>query len=442
MKYDIIIHNGIIVTVNEDFDIIKDGIVFINDGKIVEVSSKPLNNPLLEAKEIIDAAGGIIMPGLVNTHTHLPMTILRGIGDDLLLSEWLNNYIFPLEAKYMNPETVRVASYLGCAEMLLSGTTSCCDGYFFEEEVAQAVLESGMRAVLGHGVIDFAAPGVLDPANNIKTALNFVQKWQNVSSLITPSIFCHSPYTCSEETLKKAKQIASSRKLLFQIHVAETKDEFDTIMAKHSVSPVKYLEQTGILDKNTLLVHAVWIDEKDIKIISKHNSKISHNPQSNMKLASGISPVPKILNEKITVGLGTDGCASNNDPDMFKEMDVAAKLHKVNVLDPTVMDAETVVKMATIKGAEAIGIGNETGSIEKGKQADIIIIDTDSPHLIPMYHPVSHIVYSATGSDVRDVLVSGKVVVRNKKLLTLDIEDIMDKINLLASKIKKDPIMI
>lgn len=442
MKYDIIIHNGIIVTVNKGFDIIKDGIVFISNGKIVKVSSKPLNSPHPEAKEIIDAEGGIIMPGLVNTHTHLPMTILRGIGDDLLLSEWLNNYIFPLEAKYMNPENVRIASYLGCAEMLLSGTTSCCDGYFLEQEVGKAVLESGMRAVLGHGVIDFAAPGVSDPANNIKTALDFVQKWQNVSSLIKPSIFCHSPYTCSKETLKKAKQITSSHKILFQIHAAETKDEFDTIMAKHSVSPVKYLEQTGVLDKNTLLVHAVWIDEKDIKLIAKHNTKISHNPQSNMKLASGVSPVVKFLKDKITVGLGTDGCASNNDPDMFKEMDTAAKLHKVNVLDPTVLDAETVVKMATIKGAEAIGIGNETGSIEKGKQADIIIIDTDSSHLIPMYHPVSHIVYSATGSDVRDVLVAGKIVVRNKKLLTLDIEDIMYKINLLASRIKKDPIMI
>ncbi|MGB5156884.1 amidohydrolase family protein [Desulfobacterium sp. N47] len=441
MKYDLIIHNGIIVTVNKDFEIIKDGIVFINDGKIEEVSSKPKDFVFPQAKEIIDAAGGIIMPGLVNTHTHLPMTILRGIGDDLLLSEWLNNYIFPLEAKYMNPETVRIASCLGCAEMLLSGTTTCCDGYFHEEEVAQAVLESKMRAVLGQGVIDFPAPGIPDPAQNIKTAARYVEKWQNISSLIKPSIFCHSPYTCSENTLKKAKQIASSNNILFQIHAAETKDEFDTIMLKHSVSPLKYIEQTGILDENTLLVHAVWIDGKDIKIISNHNSKVSHNPQSNMKLASGISPVPQLLKEKITVGLGTDSCASNNDPDMFKEMDVAAKLHKVNTYDPTVMDAKTVVQMATIKGAEAIGLGNETGSIEKGKQADIIIIDTDSFHLIPMYNPVSHIVYSATGSDVRDVIVAGKPVVRDKKLLTMNTEEIIDRINHLACRIKKDAIM-
>lgn len=441
MKYDIIIHNGIIVTVNKNFDIIRDGIVFINDGKIEDVSSKPEDYVYLEAKEIIDAAGGIIMPGLVNTHTHLPMSILRGIADDLLLSEWLNKYIFPLEAKYMNPETVRIASYLGCAEMLLSGTTTCCDGYFHEEEVARAVLESGMRGVIGQGIIDFPAPGIPDPADNIKTAVRYVEKWQNVSSLIKLSIFCHSPYTCSEDTLKKAKQIASSNKILFQIHAAETKNEYDMIMSRHSLSPVKYLEQTGVLDENTLLVHAVWMDEKDIKIISKHNSTISHNPQSNMKLASGISPVPEFLKEGITVGLGTDGCASNNDPDLFKEMDVAAKLHKVNVLDPTVMDAKTVVQMATIKGAKAIGLGDETGSIEKGKQADIIIINTDSPHLIPMYNPVSHIVYSATGSDVRDVIVSGKMVVRDKKLLTLNLEDIIDKVNFLALRIKKDTII-
>jgi 5-methylthioadenosine/S-adenosylhomocysteine deaminase len=208
-------------------------------------------------------------------------------------------------------------------------------------------------------------------------------------------------------------------------------------MSRHGVSPVKYLERIGILDEMTLLVHAVWVDEEDIRIISGHSSKISHNPQSNMKLASGIAPVPEFLKNKITVGLGTDGCASNNDPDLFKEMDVAAKIHKANLLDPTVMDAKTVIQMATINGAKAIGLGDETGSIEKGKQADIIIIDTDSPHLIPMYNPVSHVVYSATGSDVRDVLVSGKITVRDRKILSLNIEDIMDKVNLLGARIKR-----
>ncbi len=438
MKYDTIIHNGTIVTVNRDFDIINNGLICIKNGIIETVSSAPSDYIPSGAAVIIDAKGGIIMPGLVNTHTHLPMTLLRGIADDLPLFDWLNRYIFPLEAKYMNPGNVRLGSLLGCAEMLLSGTTTCCDGYFNEEAVAQAAFESGIRGVFGQGVIDFPAPGIPDPSDNIKTAARFVDKWQNASSLIRPSVFCHSPYTCSEETLKKAKQVTRSKNLLFQIHTSETKNEFDMIKSKHGISPVKYLERSDILDEKTLLVHSVWVDEEDIRIISKHDSKISHNPQSNMKLASGIAPVPEFLKNGITVGLGTDGCASNNDSDLFKEMDVAAKIHKVNLFDPTVMDAKTVIQMATIRGAEAIGLKDETGSIEKGKQADIIIIDTDSPHLIPMYNPVSHIVYSATGSDVRDVIVAGEIIVKNKKMLSLDIEDIIDKVNQLGARIKKE----
>lgn len=437
MKFDTVIHNGIIVTVNRNFDVINDGLICIKDGKIEIVSSRPANYLPSGAKDIIDAKGGIIMPGLVNAHTHLPMTLLRGIADDLPLFDWLNRYIFPLEAKHMNFETVRLCSLLGCAEMLLSGITTCCDGYFHEDAVAEAVLESGIRGVLGQGVIDFPAPGIPDPADNIKTAERFAEKWQNASSLIRPSVFCHSPCTCSEETLKKAKKITRSNNLLFQIHTSETKNEFDMIMSKHNASPVEYLERIGILDEKTLLVHAVWADKKDMRIISKHDTKVCHNPQSNMKLGSGIAPVPEYLKEGITVGLGTDGCASNNDPDLFKEMDVAAKIHKANLLDPTVMDAKTVLQMATIKGARAIGLEDEIGSLEKGKQADIIIIDTDSPHLIPMYNPVSHIVYSATGPDVRDVLVSGKITVRDRKILSLNIDDIMDKVNLLGAGIKK-----
>ena len=265
MKYDTIIHNGTIITVNRDFDIINNGLICIKNGKIEIVSSVHAGYIPSGAKDIIDAKGGIIMPGLVNTHSHLPMTLLRGIADDLPLFDWLNRYIFPLEAKYMNHETVRLGSLLGCAEMLLSGTTTCCDGYFHEDAVAQAALESGIRGVFGQGVIDFPAPGIPDPADNIKTAGRFAEKWINASSLIRPSVFCHSPYTCSEETLKKAKHITRSNNLLFQIHTSETKNEFDMIKSKHGVSPVKYLERAGILDEMTLLVHSVWVDEEDIR---------------------------------------------------------------------------------------------------------------------------------------------------------------------------------
>ena len=437
MGFDIVVHNGLIITVNSDFDIIENGVVCISNGMIHRIETRAHDTPLPEAKEIINANGGIIMPGLVNTHTHLPMTLLRGLADDLPLAQWLDEFIFPCEAKHLTPETVRLGTLVACAEMMLSGTTTCCDGYFFEDDVASAVYKSGIRGVLGQGVIDFPAPGVPDPSDNIKNAVRFVEKWQDVSPLITPSIFCHSPYTCCEETLKKAKAAADLKALLFQIHGAETKSEYVRIQTEQHTTPVKYLDRIGILDENTLIVHGIWLEDDDIEIIAKRRSKVSHNPQSNMKLASGIAPVPSLLTAGVTVGLGTDGCASNNDLDLFREMDTAAKLHKVNLFDPTVMDAKTVLKMATRDGAKAIGLDKHIGSLEPGKQADVIILDTDTPHLVPMYKPVSHLIYTAQGSDVRDVMVAGRILVRNKNLLTLDLEDILERVTRLSGYIKK-----
>jgi 5-methylthioadenosine/S-adenosylhomocysteine deaminase len=437
MLFDTVIHNGLIITVNPDFDIIENGVVCIINGTIYRIESRVYDMPLPEAKEIIDANGGIIMPGLVNTHTHLPMALFRGLADDLPLAQWLDEFIFPCEAKHLSPETVRLGTLVACAEMMLSGTTTCCDGYFFEDDVAAAVYKSGIRGVLGQGVIDFPAPGVSDLSDNIKNAVRFIEKWQKVSPLITPSIFCHSPYTCCEETLKNAKAACDSKALLFQIHAAETKSEYVRIQTEKHTTPVKYLDRIGILDENTLMVHGIWLDDDDIEIIAKRRSKVSHNPQSNMKLASGIAPVPSLLTAGVTVGLGTDGCASNNDMDLFREMDTAAKLHKVNLLDPTVMDAKTVLKMATRDGAKAIGIDKHIGSLEPGKQADIIIVDTEKPHMVPMYSPVSHLVYTAQGSDVRDVMVAGTILVRNRKLVTLDLEDILERLTRFSGRIKK-----
>ena len=437
MSFDIIIHNGTIVTVNPDFDIIKDGIVCIKNGRLERIEPRSPGSLIPEANEIIDAKGGIIMPGLVNTHTHLPMSIFKGLADDLPLMTWLNEHIFPAEAKHIKAETVRLGSFLSCAEMILSGTTTCCDGYFFEDEVAKAVFDSGMRAILGQGVIDFPAPGVPEPSDNVNKAVRFTDKWYNKSLMITPSIFCHSPYTCSEETLKKAKHAALSKNLLFQIHVAETKDERDRILSEKNSSPIKYLDSIGILDNNTLLVHSIWVDDDDIDIIANSGAKVSVCTESEMKLASGIAPVIKFLEAGIKVGLGTDGSASNNDLDLFNEMDVTAKLHKVNILDPTVMDAKTVFKLATIDGAGALGLDNEIGSLETGKQADIIIIDVNKPHLVPMYNPVSHIVYSARGSDVQDVIIAGKVIVRDQKLLSFDLEDVLERASLTGETIKE-----
>lgn len=428
MKHDIIIHNGIVLTMNSGLDIIENGVVCIKNDKLDKIESLGNDASFPEGETIIDARGGIIMPGLVNTHTHLPMALFRGLADDLPLSVWLNEHIFPAESKCITPESVRIGALISCAEMLLSGTTTCCDGYFLEDHVAAALNEIGMRAILGQGVIDFPAPGVPKPEDNVNNAIKFLKKWKNISPLITPSIFCHSPYTCSETTLKKAKDAADAKGVLFQIHTAETKDEYISIQTKHHATPIKYLDKIGIIDQKTLLVHAVWLDDDDIEIIAKRGARVSHNPESNMKLASGIAPVPALLKAGITVGLGTDGCASNNNLDLFSEMDTAAKLHKVHALDPTLLDAVTVLKMATIQGAKALGLDAIIGSLEIGKKADVIVIDTRKPHLVPIYNPVSHMVYAAQGSDVQDVIVDGRILVKDRKLLTVNLENIIEKV--------------
>jgi 5-methylthioadenosine/S-adenosylhomocysteine deaminase len=436
MNYDIVIHNGTVITMNSNVDMINSGVLCIKKDTLAKIEPLENHTTLPEGKKIIDARGGIIMPGLVNTHTHLPMALFRGLADDLPLSVWLNKHIFPAEANHIHPETVKLGALLSGAEMLLSGTTTCCDGYFFEDSVAAAVNDIGMRAILGQGIIDFPAPGVPKPEDNVDNAIKFIQKWKDRSPLITPSMFCHSPYTCSEMTLKKAKDAAEGKGVLFQIHAAETKDEYASIQTKHHTTPVKYLDKIGVIDQNTLLVHAVWLTDDDIEIIAKRRASVSHNPESNMKLASGIAPVPALLKAGVTVGLGTDGCASNNNLDLFSEMDTAAKLHKVNTMDPTVMDAVTVLKMATIDGAKSLGLQDIIGSLEIGKKADVIIIDTRRPHLVPVYNPVSHIVYAAQGSDVQDVIVNGKILLRNKELLAFDMEDILGKVADIASRIK------
>ena len=420
MEYDLIVYNGTIITVNPDFDIIYNGIICVKSGKIAQVEEKKDNTQLPKAEQVIDARGGLIIPGLVNTHTHLPMSLFRGLADDLPLMTWLNDYIFPAEVSRINPESVKQGTLLSCAELLLSGTTTCCDGYFYENEVAEAVCSTGLRAILGQGVIDFPAPGVADPKKNISHAQDFVKTWLDKNNRITPSIFCHSPYTCSKETLIKAKETANQDGLLFQIHVSETKAEHDQLLSEQNLSPVKYLHHLGLLDSNTLLVHAVWADEEDIKLMAKSKVKISTATESNMKLASGIAPVPAFLESGIVTGLGTDSSASNNDLDLFTEMDSLAKVHKVANHDPTIMDAKTVFQMSTIGGAAAIGLKDKIGSIETGKQADIVIIDMNKPHLVPMYNPVSHLVYNVKGSDVNDVIIDGQIIVKDKKLRTID----------------------
>ena len=427
MRYDIVIHGGTIITVNPDWDIIKDGLICISNGRISRVDSQRdrSDSPLPEAHQAIDAAGSVILPGLVNTHNHMPMTLFRGLADDLPLQEWLESNIFPAEANYINSDSVGIGTRLACAEMIMSGTTTCCDGYFLEDSVAGAVFECGLRAVLGQGVIDYPAPGVPDPVKNIAAAEEFADKWVQASPLIVPSIFCHSPYTCSTDTLQAAKKAADRRGLIFQIHVAETRQECDLIHTRRGTTPIQYLERIGVLDPNTLLVHGVWMDGSDMEIIADSGAAVAHAPESNMKLASGVAPVPDLIARGIPVGLGTDGCASNNNLDLFETMDITAKLHKVQRLDPTTADAKTALHMATMGGAKAIGMAGEIGSIEAGKCADLIILDAKQPHLIPMYHPVSQVVYSARGSDVTTVIIDGRIVLRDGRPTAFDLEKIL-----------------
>lgn len=431
MKPDLVIHNCTAITVNSDFEIIENAVISVKNGLIQSIS-KAGKGTRLDAAEITDAEGGIVMPGLVNTHSHLPMTLFRGLADDMPLMIWLNDYIFPAEAEMINAESARTGALLGCAEMLLSGTTSCCDGYFHEDSVAMAMFESGIRGIAAHGIIDYPAPGVPDPLKNIETASLFAEKWLGVDTLIKPAFFCHSPYTCSSETIIKAKKEADRLGLKFFIHVSETREEVESMRSEKGLTPVQYLDSLGVLDENTVAVHCIWVDDDDIEIFSAKKVSVSHAPESNMKLGSGTAPVHKMIMKGIRVGLGTDGCASNNDLDMIGEMGTAARLQKVFMHDPAVMNAEAVIKMATIRGAELMGVGHITGSIEPGKAADIIIISTDKVHMRPLYHPASQVVYSARGSDVRHVFVNGRHIVKDFKLLTLDLNVIMEAVDKIA----------
>lgn len=433
--YDIVIHNGIVLTLNREFDVFERGLVCIAEGILKRVEQPADNEPLPSALQVIDAAGGIIMPGLVNTHTHVPMSLFRGLADDLPLTDWLNDYIFKAEAQWLSPESVYAGTLLSCGEMLLSGTTTFCDGYFFEDAVAAAVLESGMRAVLAQGVIDFPAPGVPNPQENVSKAAQFIETWQGKSTLITPGLFCHSPYTCSEETLRKARTVADEKDALFQIHVAETKGELRESEERYGVTPVQYLDRMGILTKRTLLVHAIWVNEADISCMAENNVGISVATESQMKLASGVAPIPEFIKSGLSVGIGTDGCASNNNLDMLQEIDTTAKLHKVKRLDPTVIDARQALTLATRSGAEAIGLEEQIGSLELGKKADLIIVDIRKPHLTPLYDPVSHLVYSATGSDVRDVIIDGRLAVKDRVILSFNLEPIVESVRDLARQI-------
>lgn len=436
--FDILITGGILLTMNDNMDVLENCALGVKDDVIVLVDTIKSSYEFPESEKSIDATDCIVLPGLINTHTHAPMVCFRGYADDLPLMTWLNDFIFPLERKFVDREMVYWGSLLAAAEMIASGTTTFCDGYFYESSVMEAALAAGIRVVGGMGIIDtdFRTNNKKETERHIDAAKRFIKKWLCVSDLVWPALFCHAPYTCSEATLRSVKRVAREADILFITHLAETKDESEIVRNVFGTTPTRYLEKIGVLDDRTLVIHCNWLDNEEIGILSSNNVGVSHNAESNMKLATGIAPVVKMLKEGITVSLGTDGCASNNNLDMFGEMGTVARAHKLLMNDAAVMDARTVLKLATINGAKALGLEKLIGSIEVGKKADIIIVDTRKPRLTPLYDPYSQLVYAATGDDVITTIVNGKIVMEDRKILTFNVEEAMNGVNRIAKNIR------
>jgi 5-methylthioadenosine/S-adenosylhomocysteine deaminase len=432
-EFDILITNGLVVTMDSESRLIPNGAVAISGDKISDIGPMTQFRDC-KAIKIIDANGGIIMPGLVNTHTHAAMTCFRGLADDMELMTWLHDHIFPAEAK-LDYRKVHAGALLACAEMILSGTTCFADMYLFEDAVAEAAKTAGMRAVVGEVLYDFPSPcyGPID--QGFAYTENLIEKWKN-DPLISVAVEPHSPYLCDPDLLARAAKLSETHDIPLIIHVAETESEVEAIKERYGKSPIAHLASIGVLSSRLLACHCVKVTEADINLLAACNVKVSHNPESNMKLASGIAPVPQLLNAGVCVGLGTDGPTSNNNLDMFLEMDTAAKIHKVNCMDPTVMPAQTVLKMATIDAAKALGLSAVTGSLETGKQADVIVIDTRKPHLTPMYNVYSHLVYAAGGHDVAASVIGGRVVMENRRIKTLDIEKLMHDVCQIAKGVQ------
>ncbi|WP_352430118.1 amidohydrolase [Pyrinomonas sp.] len=418
-RVDLVISGGIIVPMDAGFSVIENGAIAIRRGRIVAVGRRDEIARLYVASRTIDARGRAVIPGLINTHTHVPMTLFRGIADDLELNEWLTKFIFPAEAKNVDASFVRAGTRLGLAEMIRGGTTTYCDMYYFEDAIAEETAKAGVRAVLGETVIDFPAPDNKTFAAALIYAERFVQRWRG-HRLIFPAIAPHAPYTVSEEHLREVRALADRLNVPVIIHVAETRKEVADIMQQKGATPVQYLARIGFLNGRTTAAHLVHVNDDDIALLKEFGVGIAHNPQSNMKLASGIAPVPKMLAAGLAVGLGTDGAASNNDLNLWEEMDTAAKLHKVATFDPRAVSARQALWMATVGGARALHLESEIGSLEIGKRADIVIVDLDSLHQTPRYDIYSHLVYATKASDVRTVIVDGRVLMRDRRLLTLN----------------------
>lgn len=432
----LVVTGGTVVTVDAARHVLAPGAVAIDGTSIVAVGPAREIADRYEAGETIDASGMVVMPGLVNTHTHAPMVMYRGLADDLALMDWLQKYIFPAEAKTVSPEMVRIGTRLAALEMIQSGTTTFADMYYFEEEVGRAAKAAGLRGVLGETIIGFPVADAKTPAESLQRTEAFIKEFAG-DELITPVPAPHSMYTVDEASLVAARKLADRYGVPMLTHLAETEDEVAISKEKHKLTPVAYLDSIGVLGPRLVAAHCVWLNEADTAILKQRGVSVSHNPESNMKLASGTAPITRYLREGLVVGLGTDGAASNNDLDMFEAMRQAAFLHKLATRDPRAVPASTALDMATIGGARALGLAAKIGSIEPGKRADLILVSMKGARQTPMYNPVSHLVYVAKGDDVQTTIVNGRVLMRDRKVLTLDEAAVLADARKLAEKVRE-----
>jgi 5-methylthioadenosine/S-adenosylhomocysteine deaminase len=426
-----------VVTMDARHRVIENGAIAVTGDHIVAVGTRAEIDRDYQAKQRVDRPDAILSPGLINTHTHAAMSLFRGVADDMKLQDWLEKFIFPAEARNVDREFVRWGTRLAAIEMALGGTTTYTDMYYFEETVAEATKEVGLRGVLGQTVIGFPAPDYKTPSDTLAGTEKFFKTFAN-DPLIVPAIAPHAIYTVPDDVLKACRVLADRYKKPLVIHLSETKHENEESIEKRGKTPTAALEAMGVLNGWTVAAHGVWLDDADMEILKARGTGLAHCPSSNMKLASGVAPVGKILALGIPMGLGTDGVAgSNNDHDMMEEMDLAAKLQKVTTFDPTALPAETAFSMATDMGARALRLDRMIGSIEKGKRADLIMIRLDQPHAVPIYNVYSQLVYALKASDVADVMVNGRVIVRNKKMLTIDPAPVLAKVAEYRERVKK-----
>ncbi|HZT30380.1 MAG TPA: amidohydrolase family protein [Bryobacteraceae bacterium] len=416
-----------VVTMDAQRRVIEDGAVAVRGQRILAAGPRAEIERRFPVARRLERGNAILAPGLINTHTHAAMSLFRGIADDLLLQDWLEHYIFPAEARNVTPDFVRWGTRLACLEMLLSGTTTFTDMYYFEDVVAETAKETGMRGVLGETIIGFPSPDAKTPTAALAFTERFLRRFRH-DPLVVAAVAPHAIYTNPDESLKASRALANRFGAPLLIHLSETKRENDEVLARRRVTPTRLLESLGVLDGRTLAAHCVWVTAGDLEILKAHRTGIAHCPSSNMKLASGVAPVTKMLALHLATGLGTDGPAgSNNDFDMFEEMDLAAKLQKVSTGDPRALPAAAALEMATIGGARALGLEQEIGSLEPGKRADMITVRLDRPHAVPLYNVFSQIVYALKGCDVADVMIDGKPVVRDGQALTLNASEILSK---------------